>query len=212
MSGALLVIGNRNYSSWSLRAWLALRHCGFEFDTHRLALDTPVFTSQVRAFSGAGRVPVLVEHGTSIWDSLAIAEFAAERTGRGWPGDPIARAIARSAACEMHSGFAALRQAWPLDIRARRPGTATSNEVRADLMRIDALWGDCRTRFGADGPWLFGRYSIADAYYAPVVCRIKTYGDPGLSEISATYCATTLGDPELVAWSALAAEESEVLV
>jgi len=208
----MLVIGNRNYSSWSLRAWLALRHCGFEFDTHRLSMDTPAFTAQVRAFSGAARVPVLVDHGTSIWDSLAIAEYAAERTGKGWPADPTARAIARSAACEMHSGFADLRQAWPMDIRARRPGTTASDSVTADLRRIDTLWVDCRTRFGAHGPWLFGQYSIADAFFAPVVCRIKTYGDPGLSAVSAAYCATTQDDPELAAWSVLAAQESEVLV
>lgn len=212
MSAPLLVIGNRNYSSWSLRAWLALRHCGFAFESLRLSLDTPTFAAQVRAYSGAGRVPVLVDGGVSVWDSLAIAEYGAERTGRGWPADPRARAVARAATCEMHSGYSALRNAWPMDIRARRPGAPVSAEVARDLARIDELWSECRTRYGAQGPWLFGAWSIADAFYAPVVCRLQTYGSPGMGELAAAYCTTTLADPELAAWSELAAREPETLV
>ena len=212
MSAAMLVIGNRNYSSWSLRAWLALRHCGYVFDTHRIPLDTPSFASELAAYTRAGRVPVLIDGGQSVWDSLAIAEYAAERTGNGWPSDAHARAIARSVACEMHSGFAALRSAWPMDIRARHPGRHADAAVLRDLERIDELWTDCRARFGAGGPWLFGRYTIADACYAPVVCRLQTYGSPGFGSVSAAYCATTLADPHLVEWSATAALEKEVLV
>jgi glutathione S-transferase len=212
MSAPVLVIGNRNYSSWSLRAWLALRHCDYAFDTHRIPMDTPSFASEIAVYTRAGRVPVLIDGGESIWDSLAIAEYVAERTGKGWPADPRARAVARSVTCEMHSGFASLRNAWPMDIRARHPSRHADAAVTRDLARIDELWTDCRARFGAGGPWLFGDYTIADAYYAPIVCRLQTYGSPGFGSVSAAYCATMLADPHLAQWSAAAALEQETLL
>jgi glutathione S-transferase len=211
MSTRLLVIGNRNYSSWSLRAWLALRLSGLEFDVHRIALDTPQFAEEIGRYSRAARVPVLIDGGMVIWDSLAIAEYGADRTGRGWPEDPAARAVARSATAEMHSGFAALRRAWPMNIRARGRSVPPDSAVVADLRRIDELWTECRDRFGADGPWLFGRYSIADAYYAPIVCRLQTYGMEAMGAVARAYVATALTEPRLAEWRAAAVAETEVL-
>lgn len=211
MTLPLLVIGNRNYSSWSLRAWLALRHCGYAFDTVRLSLDTPQFGAQIRAYSPAGRVPVLVDRGEAIWDSLAIAEYAHERAGGGWPEEPVARAVARAVSCEMHSGFESLRASWPMDIRARREAVPDAR-VSADLARIEAIFADCRVRFGAAGPWLFGRYSIADACYAPVVCRLQTYAPGFGGPATRAYCAATLHDPHLTEWATAAAAEPESLI
>jgi len=211
MSERLLVIGNRNYSSWSLRAWLALRHSALDFEVHRIALDTPQFAEEIGRYSRAARVPVLIDGGTVIWDSLAIAEYGADRTGRGWPADPAARAVARSATAEMHSGFAALRRAWPMNIRAHGRRVEPDAAVRADLRRIDELWTECRRRFGAGGPWLFGEYSIADAYYAPIVCRLNTYGLDGIGGESRDYVAASLAEPRLAEWSAAAVAEPEVL-
>ncbi len=211
MSEPLLVIGNRNYSSWSLRAWLALSHCGLRFDVHRIALDTPQFAEEIGRYSRAARVPVLIDAGTVIWDSLAIAEYGADRTGRGWPADPTARAVARSATAEMHSGFAALRRAWPMNIRARGRRVEPESAARADLKRIDELWTECRRRYGNHGPWLFGEYSIADAYYAPIVCRLATYGLDWIGSEARDYVAASLAEPALAEWSAAALAETELL-
>jgi glutathione S-transferase len=211
MSGRLLVIGNHNYSSWSLRAWLALRHCALDFDVHRIALDTAQFAEEIGRYSRAARVPVLIDEDTVIWDSLAIAEYGADRTGRGWPADPAARAVARSASAEMHSGFAALRRAWPMNIRARDRRVRPDAAVLADLRRIDELWTECRRRYGANGPWLFGEYSIADSYYAPIACRLKTYGMDGMGEMSRAYLDVALAEPLLAEWTALALAETEIL-
>ena len=211
MRGRLLVLGNRNYRSWSLRAWLALRHCALEFDVHRIALDTPQFAEEIGRYSRAARVPVLIDRDTVIWDSLAIAEYGADRTGRGWPADPAARAVARSATAEMHSGFAALRRAWPMNIRARDRRVTPDAAVLADLRRIDELWTECRRRYGAKGPWLFGEYSIADAYYAPLACRLRTYGMDGVGGMSRAYLDAALAEPMLAEWTAMALGETEIL-
>lgn len=211
MAKPLLVIGNRNYSSWSLRAWLALGAAGLDCDTQLLVLDTPQFQTEVRRYSPAGRVPVLLHGELCIWDSLAIAEYAAERTGRGWPRTVKARAVARAVSAEMHSGFAALRNLWPMNIRARNRHVAPTPALQAEIARIDALWTACRTQYGAEGPWLFGEYGIADAFFAPVVCRFATYGRAGLGPASLDYVATTLAEPALREWSAIAAAETAVI-
>jgi glutathione S-transferase len=206
MSQLVLVIGNKNYSSWSLRAWMALTHLGLEFREVQVRLSVPAFKSEIARHSQAGRVPVLKDGGLSVWDSLAICEYAAELAGRGWPADRAARAVARSLCAEMHSGFHELRSAWPVNARAKQRRTAMTSGLQRDIARIDAAWCDCRDRHDAAGPWLFGDYSIADAMYAPVVLRFNTYGAE-LSKTSATYVSTALADPALQRW--IRAAESE---
>ncbi|HEY4369758.1 MAG TPA: glutathione S-transferase family protein [Steroidobacteraceae bacterium] len=201
-----LVIGNKNSSSWSLRPWLVLRHLGLPFKEIKLLLDTPQFSAQLSRYSQAGRVPVLIDEDLHVWDSLAIAEYLNEQAdGQGWPADPSRRAHARAISAEMHSGFAALRQNWPMKAVERLDVPATA-ATAGDIARIDALWKECRDKYAADGPWLFGQYSIADAMYAPVVLRFNTYR-PTLSPASHAYIQQTLADPHLQEWLSDAAQE-----
>jgi len=194
-----LVIGNKNTSSWSLRPWLVLRHLGLPFSEIGLLLDTPEFKPQLARYSPAGRVPVLIEGDLHIWDSLAIAEYLHEKSGgQGWPADAATRAHARSVSAEMHSGFAALRQAWPMNATARL-NVALNDAGASDVARIDELWQDCRAKYSSAGPWLFGSYCIADAMYAPVVLRFNTYG-PTLSPVAKAYMQQTLSDTHMQEW------------
>ncbi len=206
-----LVIGNRNYSSWSLRAWLALRHSGFVFDCHLLPLKTPLFKDEVHRYSPSARVPSLIVDDYIIWDSLAIAEYAAEVTSLGWPRDVRARAVARSVCAEMHSSFQTMRACWPMDIRAIYQDDRQLDQVLPDLTRVTDIWTHCRSQFGGAGPWLFGEYSVADAFFAPVVCRLHTYARPFKSSLISEYCSTTLADPHLQEWTTLAFAEVESL-
>ncbi|HEY6482740.1 MAG TPA: glutathione S-transferase family protein [Steroidobacteraceae bacterium] len=202
-----LIIGNKNYSSWSLRPWLLMRHLGVRFRETLVPLDQPQFKSQVAQYGPSGRVPVLMHDGLGVWDSLAICEYVAELTGEGWPQERAARAIARSVCAEMHSGFATLRSTWPMNARARKRRTAMTAALQADIARVDELWSDCRRRFGAQGgPWLFGEFTVADAMYVPVVLRFNTYGAQ-LSESSQRYVATALQDAAVAEW--LLAAEAE---
>ena len=205
-----LVIGNKNYSSWSLRPWLAARHAGIDFDEIRIALDTPETAAQLRHYSPSGRVPVWREGELVVWDSLAICEYFAERAPVLWPADSTARAVARSVSAEMHSGFTALRADMSMNARARGRRVPVTPEIAADIDRITAIWSDCRSRFGADGPWLFGAFSIADALFGPVVLRFVTYGvsRPGVVD---DYVATWMADSHLQAWIATAERETEVI-
>jgi glutathione S-transferase len=205
MSTRTLVIGNRNYSSWSLRAYLALSHLGIGFETLRIPLDTPEFHARIGAYSPSARVPVLIEGELRIHDSLAIAEYGAELAGRGWPATRAERACARALAAEMHSGFAALRAAMPMNLRATRRRIARDPALEADIVRIDGIFG------AALGPWLFGDYGVVDAMYGPVACRFASYGEEGLGERARAYVACALADPALGAWRALALEECEVI-
>ncbi len=209
----LLVIGNRNYSSWSLRPWILLRHLGLPFREQVLDLDTPGFQRDIGRYSPSRRVPVLFDGDLCVWESLAIAEYAVEKAqGRGWPRATTARAIARAVAAEMHSGFAALRNACPVNVRESGRRVPRTPELAADVARIDALWSDCRTRFGSGGPWLFGaEYSVADAMFAPVATRFRTYGSDGLGATALAYLDTVLGDPELATWTRMAAAEAAQL-
>jgi glutathione S-transferase len=195
-----LVIGNKNLSSWSLRPWLLLKHLALEFREIKLVLDTPTFAHEIAAYSPAGRVPVLVDGDARIWDSLAIVEYLNELTqGRGWPTNAQHRAHARSVSAEMHAGFAAMRQAWPMNTVGRL-NVPAAPEVERDVRRIEAIWMDCRQRYGAEGPWLFGRqFSIADAMYAPVALRFNTYG-PTLSAPARAYLQHLLADPHMRQW------------
>jgi glutathione S-transferase len=200
-----LIMGNKNYSSWSLRPWILLKHLGLPFEERLIPLDTPEFARDIAKVSPTRRVPVL-EHGAlRVWDSLAICEYAADLAGAGWPTDRAARAVARSVSAEMHAGFGALRSQWPMNARAEGRKTGPDPDRAADIARIGELWNDCRTRFGAGGPWLFGDYGVADAMFAPVVLRFRTYGanPPGAAE----YMNTVLADPPLREWLAAAAAE-----
>ncbi|HRX60215.1 MAG TPA: glutathione S-transferase family protein [Candidatus Competibacter sp.] len=206
----MLVIGNKNYSSWSLRPWLAARHTGIEFDEIRIPLYTPDAAAQIQQYSPSGKVPVWREGEFAVWDSLAICEYLAERVPSLWPADLTARAVARSISAEMHSGFVALRTSMTMNARARGRRVAVTPEIAAEIDRIAAIWTDCRKRFGAGGPWLFGGFSIADAMFGPVVLRFVPYGvsRPGVVD---DYVATWMADPHLQAWITAAEQESEVL-
>jgi glutathione S-transferase len=203
----LLIMGNKNYSSWSLRPWILMKHLALAFNERVLPLDTPEFARDIATLSPTRRVPVLRHGSLLLWDSLAICEYACELAGRGWPAERAARAVARAACAEMHSGFSILRSQWPMNARATHRRTAPSPERSADIARIEQLWNECRTRFGSGGPWLFGDYSVADAMYAPVVLRLRTY-DANVRDSTAAYMATVLADAHMQDWLAAAAAES----
>lgn len=205
-----LVIGNKNYSSWSLRPWLLLKHFGVEFDEVKLLLDTPAFHEQIARWSPSGRVPVLVDGDLAVWDSLAIAEYVNEihLRGNGWPAHPALRAIARSAVAEMHAGYAALRAELPMNVR-RQPGpVALSVAAERDIARITQVWADALAR--GPGPFLFGDFSIADAFFAPVVLRFRAY-DVALTGLPSGYQARMLALPAMLEWCEGAAAETEVV-
>ena len=211
MEDLTLVIGNRNYSSWSLRAWLALAKSGVAFDTVLLPLDTDEFYRRIGEYSPTGCVPVLWHDGQCVWDSLAIGEYVNEHfaDGRLWPQDAASRALGRCMAAEMHSGFSALRSAMPMNIRAKRLVPMTDTLQRA-IERVWTLWGDARSAHADAGPWLLGDYSLADAMFAPVVFRFATYGVQAPDDLR-DYCDHVLGDPDLEPWLALAAEEDWIV-
>ena len=207
-----LVIGNRNYSTWSLRPWLFLRHYGVEFDEIRLPLDTDEFRSRIDGFTPAGRVPVLLHGDLRVWESLAICEYANDTfaAGRGWPEDPAARAEARAVSCEMHAGFAALRSELPMNCRALGRKVTPSAAARRDIDRIVAIWNGARLRYGSGGPWLYGRFCVADAMFAPVVSRFRTY-DIRIDGAAADWADSILTHPGMRAWTDAARHEPEVI-
>jgi glutathione S-transferase len=206
MSDLTLVIGNKNYSSWSLRPWILMRHLGLDFQERLIPLFQPGFDQEIEKHSPTRKVPLLQQGEFRVWDSLAICEYVVEVTGRGWPKYPQARAMARAISAEMHSGFTNMRNAWPMNARARNRRVPMTPSLQADVDRVEAIWRDCRSRFGAGGPWLFGEYSAADAMYAPVVLRFNTYGT-NLSDETRGYMATVLEDPPMQEW--LSAAENE---
>jgi glutathione S-transferase len=210
MDELLLTIGNKNYSSWSLRPWILMKNLGLEFTERILPLDTPEFTRDVVAASPTRRVPVLRHGQVVVWDSLAICEYVCELAGRGWPAERAARAHARAVSAEMHSGFSILRSQWPMNARATGRRTAVNPERTNEISRIEDIFADCRARFGAGSPWLFGEYSVADAMFAPVLLRLRTYG-ARLRENTANYMATVLADPHMQSWLAAAAAERWVI-
>jgi glutathione S-transferase len=172
-----LVIGNKNYSSWSMRPWILLRQAGIPFEEVQLKFDDDTRVVGIEKYSPAGKVPVLLIDGEPVWDSLAICETAAELHPEKhlWPETPGARRVARSICAEMHSGFQGLRGKMPMNIRSRHPGKGMTPESRKDIDRVVAVWTECRERFGGAGNFLFGHFSIPDAFYAPVVMRFQTY-------------------------------------
>jgi glutathione S-transferase len=204
---AKLYVGNRNYSSWSIRGSLLVRQSGIACDEIVIPLDRDESHARIAAVSPSGRVPVLHADGLIVWDTLAIAEFLHERRPDAglWPHDATARACARSVSAEMHSGFGELRARLPMDVRALHTVPRTA-ELTADIARIDALWNMCRATFGRGGKFLFGAWSAADAMFAPVVSRFRTYGVQLSAEASA-YAAAVWDWPDLKSLVAEAAAE-----
>jgi glutathione S-transferase len=189
-----------------------LKQAGIPFEEERISLDAPDFKARVSAYSGAGKVPVLIDGGLVVWDSLAIASYAAERhpDKRLWPQDRAARAVALAACAEMHAGFASLRSRMPMNVTAVLPGMGWDLTVQRDIDRIAALWADLRRRYGSGGPLLFGEFTIADAFFAPVVFRFNTYR-PALPAVASEYMQSMLQLPAMQAWRAQAAAETEFL-
>jgi glutathione S-transferase len=210
MEDLTLVIGNKNYSSWSMRPWVLLRQLDIAFHEVRLPFHSTTWDEGIGRWSPSGLVPVLWRGEIAVWDSLAIMEAANEWfPGKGvWPRDVAARAFARSAAAEMHSGFRNLRSRMPMNIRSRHPGLGMTPEVRADIDRIEFLWTEARKRFGSGGDFLFGSFSAADAMYAPVVMRLATYGVE-CGPVAARYCEAVRAAPGVRDWVAGALAESE---
>ncbi len=207
-----LIIGNKNYSSWSFRPWLAMKIAGIAFDETVASLDAPDFKARVTALGGSGRVPVLIDGDVRIWESLAILEYLAEKfpTAGLWPQATAARARARAIASEMHAGFTSLRRhlpmnvARPVKVRALDAGTAK------DVARIDAIWNECRSQYGTGGPFLFGSFGAADAMFAPVVWRFHTYAVE-VSSTDSTYMRAMMSLPAWTEWRDAAVRETWVL-
>ena len=192
-----------------------MKVAGIAFDEHRIPLYGPGSKEQILAYSPAGKVPCLVDGALRVWDSLAICEYLAEKHPGLWPQDPAARAVARSISAEMHSGFANLRTHMSMNIRKRHPGKGRTPESLADVARIVAMWSDCRARYGrgdpsTGGPYLFGKFSIADAMYAPVVLRFRTY-EVELPADCRAYADAILALPAMQDWIAAAGAETETL-
>lgn len=207
----VLFVGNRNYSSWSLRPWLVLRWAGIDFETKVVRLGGLGYLKrqvpEVLAVSPTGTVPVLHLGSEIIPDSLAISEWAAEQNSALWPSDGAARAHARSASCEMHSCFGALRAQLPCNIRRRAPARELDSDVSADIERMQAIWTTLLERFGGSGPYLFGpRPTIADAFFTPVATRFRTYAVT-LSPECQRYADALLADPAFLEWERAALEE-----
>lgn len=213
MTQLTLVIGNKNYSSWSLRPWLAMKQFGLEFNEIRIPLyNDPDCSLKIRQYSSSGKVPVLLHDKQTVWDSLAICEYLAETfpTLQWWPEDKAARALARSISAEMHSGFQNLRQNMPMNCRTKYPGKGLEPGVQQDIDRITSIWQESRQKFGAGGNFLFGNFTIADAFFAPVVLRFVAY-DVQLDTVSRDYVESVLALPTMQEWINAAKNETEVI-
>ena len=212
MSALALLIGNKNYSSWSLRPWVALRQSGLQFDEERVAMNTPEFAARVRAWSPAGRVPVLRHGALMVWDSLAICEYVAETfpERRLWPSDAASARHARAISAEMHSGFPPLRSQMPMNVRAQGRKVPATPELAADIARVCTIWRGCRERARARGPFLFGDFTIADAMFAPVAFRFATYG-VALEPLERDYADSLRATPALREWAEASARETETI-
>ncbi len=208
MSELKLVVGDKNLSSWSMRAYLAARLAGLPFDEVVILLDRPDTAQRIAAHAPAGRVPVLHDGTLRVWDSLAIVEYLAEKVPALWPADAAARAMARSACAEMHSGFADMRSVMTMNVTARRPLADVPPAVAKDTARVQALWRECRGAHGRGGPFLFGAFSAADCYFAPVVTRFVTYATPVENDTRA-YMDAVLAHPVVAAWVTEARAEVE---
>lgn len=212
MGDLTLIIGNKNYSSWSLRPWLVLRKAGLAFEEVRIPLYLADSLEQTLRYSPTGKLPVLHHGDIRVWDSLAVIEYVADTfpDAAVWPSDRKARAEARAVSAEMHSGFEHLRQDFPMNCRVHLSDVPYSEAVAEDIARIRAIWRDCRDRFGAGGPFLFGAFSAADAMYAPVVLRFESYG-VAVGSVERAYMDAVLGLPELAEWIEAGRLEEEII-
>jgi glutathione S-transferase len=207
-----LIIGNKNYSSWSLRPWLAMKVAGIAFEEQVIPLYEPGSRERILKYSSTGKVPVLIDGEQRIWESLAILEYLAEKFPKAnfWPAEARARSHARAVAAEMHAGFQALRKACPMNLWLPVKARPQSDEVMDNVRRVDALWGDCRARFGQNGQFLFGAFGAADAMYAPVASRLHSYG-LDVSAVSRAYIDAILALPAFVEWRAAGLKEPWVM-
>src|SRR5690242_6421630 len=209
-----LVIGNKNYSSWSMRPWLALRANNIDFEEISIPLytDNPADKERILNFTGSGKVPCLVDGEVTIWDSLSIIEYVAERfpEAKLWPADRVARAHARSISAEMHSGFVPLRSECGMNLHRPIRSVALSADARADIERIDQIWSECRTRYGKSGSFLFGGFGAADAMFAPVVHRFRTYAIE-VSPAATAYMDAMMKLPAFVEWTKAGLAETLVI-
>jgi glutathione S-transferase len=208
MTKPILYIGNRNYSSWSLRPYMALAMAGVEFDTKLIRFGEPEFGRKVRRISKAGLVPILVHDDIKIWETLAILEYAAETWPKKkfWPTNKKARALARSVSSEMHAGFKNLRNECPMNIRRPKKSIKVSDGVLKEVARLENLWAQCRKEFGKGGPFLFGKFSNADAMFAPVVSRLETFNFKVKPE-TRQYMDAVLNSTAFMEWQKLALKE-----
>lgn len=207
-----LVIGNKNYSSWSLRPWLAMRHFDIPFEEVLIPLDQPDTKTRILTNSAGGKVPILKDGDLTVWESLAILEYLSESfPDRGiWPDGTAARAHARAISCEIHAGFAALRSACPMNLRKRFAYRDRGADVTRDAVRIQQMWGECLRRYSSGGAFLFGRFSAADAMYAPVVARFETYSIP-VDDVVQAYMDAVQSLPAFVEWKSAGVREAWVL-
>jgi glutathione S-transferase len=210
--GLKLIIGNKNYSSWSLRPWIAMKVAGIAFDEEVISLSATDFKARVSKVSGTGKVPTLIDGDVHVWESLAVIEYLAEKYphARLWPADPVPRALARAIAAEMHAGFAALRRHLPMNMWRPVMARQLTPEVQANVRRVEEMWTDCRTRYGAGGGFLFGSFGAADAMYAPVVSRLHTYAVE-VGDVARAYMDAVMALPAWREWRAAALAEPWVL-
>ena len=212
MTTSKLIVGNQNYSSWSMRPWLFVRHHKLDIGIEKLTLFTEETRDRLNEHFSNGKVPLLIDNGLEIWDTMAILEYLAEQypQTQGWPEDVQARAVARAICAEMHSSFSALRNELPMNCRRYFPGYKLSEKGMRDVDRIQKIWNLCRTNYGQSGPWLFGDFSISDAMYAPVVMRFRSI-DIELDEISQYYYDTMHQSESVEEWLAAGKMEEEFL-
>lgn len=212
MTELTLVIGNKNYSSWSLRPWLAMKQNGLQFKEIRIPLYAPESKQKLQQYTPSGKIPVLLHDSQTIWESLAILEYLTEEFSdlHWYPEDKTAKTIARSISAEMHGGFHKLRENMPMNCRAKYPGKGMALGVQKDIDRITEIWQECRQKFGDRGDMLFGKFTIADAMYAPVVMRFITYGVE-VDKVCSDYMEAVLALPAMQEWVKAGEEEEEVI-
>ncbi|MDH5187462.1 MAG: glutathione S-transferase family protein [Rhodospirillaceae bacterium] len=215
MTKPMLVIGNKNYSSWSLRPWLAMRVAGIEFDEKLIEFGDfgQDWVDAITKFSPTKKVPLLIDGEIKVWESLAILEYIADKypEKKLWPADNAARAMARSVAAEMHAGFTNLRNHMPMNIRASHPGVNLDKPgVMDDINRITAIWNECRSKYGAGGDFLFGQFSNADAMFAPIVSRLTTHAVP-VDAVSRAYMDAVQALPAMIEWSDAGRSEKAIV-